>query len=238
MDQGDPLLGRVRLRVHRDDKGMLTRSTMSEDIEVKCRCGAIHGWVRGVSAQTVNRAVCYCDDCQAFLHYLDRADLFEPHGGTDIVQVAPASLAFDRGTEKIAGMRLGPKGLNRWFASCCKTPIGNAMTPALPFVGLGREAFGELDAARRDALFGKAWALMGKYAVGEPPAGSTDVSWRGVAHAVRLVLGWKIRGRGWPHPFFERDTKAIRYPITVLSKEERDALRPLCGPHPIRTARA
>ena len=39
------------------------------------------------SSTTVNRVVCYCDDCQAFLHYLKRADLLDAHGGTDIVQV-------------------------------------------------------------------------------------------------------------------------------------------------------
>jgi len=45
--------------------------------------------VTNISANTVNRVVCYCDDCQAFLHHLARKDLFDAYGGPDIVQIAP-----------------------------------------------------------------------------------------------------------------------------------------------------
>jgi hypothetical protein len=51
-----------------------------------------------------------------------------------------------------------------------------------------------------------------------------------VAKSARKVLGWKLGGRSWPHPFFERATGAPRGPFTVLTREEREALRPLCGP--------
>jgi hypothetical protein len=34
-------------------------------------------------------------------------------------------------------MRLTPKGLLRWYAGCCRTPIGNTLaTPKLSFIGL------------------------------------------------------------------------------------------------------
>ena len=62
----------------------MSRNTLS------CSCGEVRGLVTGVSPNTVNRVVCYCDDCQAFLHHLGRADLLDAHGGIDIVQVAPA----------------------------------------------------------------------------------------------------------------------------------------------------
>src|SRR5512138_1159404 len=107
---------------------------MSKDIELECRCGEIHGWVRGISPGTVNRMICYCDDCQAFLHFLERTDLFEPHSGTEVVQLAPRVVTFDRGTDHICGMRLNPKGMHRWYASCCKTPLGNTVTPSVPFI--------------------------------------------------------------------------------------------------------
>jgi len=67
--------------------------------------------VTSVSPSTVNRAVCYCDDCQAFLHHLGRADLLDAHGGIDIVQVAPARLSFVHGQERIVGLRLTSGGL-------------------------------------------------------------------------------------------------------------------------------
>src|SRR5262252_7536621 len=96
--------------------------------ELECRCGKVKGRVTGASPEAANRVVCYCDDCQAFLHYLGRADLLDPHGGSDIVQVAPSSLSFERGSEQVVGMRLSPKGMYRWYAACCKTPLGNTVT--------------------------------------------------------------------------------------------------------------
>jgi hypothetical protein len=209
---------------------------MGHDVDVSCRCGDVHGRVRDASPHTVNRVVCYCDDCQAFLHHLGRADLLDAKGGTDIVQVAPASLMFDRGTDRIAGLRLTPKGVYRWYASCCKTPLGNTVTPAIPFVGIAHGAFGS-DRARRDEVFGAPrGSFFGKYAVGEPPAGSKSLNLGVIAGMLRRFAGWKLGGATWPHPFFERSTGAPRYPVTTLPIGEREALRALCGPHP--TARA
>ena len=180
------------------------------------------------SPTTANRIVCYCADCQAFLHHLGRADLMNAQGGTDIVQVAPASLSFHRGAESIVGLRLGPKGLYRWHARCCKTPLGNTVTPAVPFVGIVAQAF-----ERPDAIFGKPVAsILGKSAIGTPPPGSTDLNLRMLARAIRMVLGWKVTGKTWPHPFFDRETRAPTRPLTILTIAERDALRPLCGPRP------
>jgi hypothetical protein len=184
--------------------------------------------VTNASPRTVNRVVCYCDDCQAFAHHLGRADLLDAHGGSDIVQVAPASLVFDRGQDSIVGVRLTPKGLYRFHTSCCRTPLGNTVGPAIPFVGIVARAFDAPDAA-----FGPpCGAILGKFAVGTPPEGSTRLSPRLLARVMRLVLGWKLTGKTWPHPFFDRATRAPSRPLTTLSAAEREALRPLCGPRP------
>lgn len=97
---------------------------MIKTATLSCKCGEVRGSVTNVSRDTVNRIVCYCDDRQAFLHHLGRAELLDAQGGTDLVQIAPASLSFMQGTERIAGLRLSPNGLYRWYASCCKTPAG------------------------------------------------------------------------------------------------------------------
>jgi len=201
---------------------------MSRDVEMHCRCGEVHGLVRGASPKAANRIVCYCDDCQAFAHYLGRADLLDEHGGTDIVQVAPASLSFDRGNDRIVGVRLKPKGLYRWYASCCKTPLGNTVTPAIPFVGIVAQAFDAPDEA-----FGKpTGGIMGKFAVGTAPEGSTKLNPRLLVHVLGNVLGWRLRRQVWPHPFFDEKTRSPSRPLTILSRAERDALRPHCGPNP------
>jgi len=213
---------------------------MSHDVELGCRCGEVHGWLRGVSPSTVNRMLCYCQDCQAFLHQLGRADLLDAHGGTDLVQVSLSSVSFDRGTERIAAVRLSSKGMHRWYASCCKTPLGNTTTLALPFVGIPPEVLrGAPDAGRRDELFGKVRAAMfGEDATGGVPEGSTRFPLRMMLHVLRLLLGWKLSGKTWPHPFFDRATQAPRYPVATLTHEEREALRAKCGPNAVASAMA
>ena len=114
---------------------------MAKEVQVRCRCGEVVGVVTNASPQKVNRVICYCDDCQAFAHQLGRADLLNAQGGSDIVQVAPASLTFTKGQNRIAGVRLTPKGLFRWHTTCCNTPVGNTLGPAIPFVGLVAQTF-------------------------------------------------------------------------------------------------
>jgi len=199
---------------------------MARDVEVRCRCGVVRGRLADAGPGAVNRVVCYCDDCQAFAHRLGRADLLDAHGGSDIVQVAPGSLAFQHGTERVAGLRLGPKGLYRFYATCCGTPLGNTVGPAIPFAGADADP-------DPDVVFGPPiGGIYGKYAVGTAPARARGWNIALYARAIVMVLGWRLRGRAWPHPFFDRATGEPRYPVTVLSPEERDALRPLCGPTP------
>jgi hypothetical protein len=200
--------------------------------ELRCSCGQVRGHVADPSPRTVNRVVCYCADCQAFAHRLGRADLLNAQGGSDIVQVAPSALTFVEGQDRITGLRLTPKGLYRWHTSCCNTPIGNTLGPAIPFVGIVAKAF-DHGTQRADDVFGKPiGAILGKYAVGDPPAGSTGISLSLLLRSLGKVLGWRLRGKTWPHPFFNRETREPIYPLTVLSPEEREALRPLCGPRP------
>jgi Family of unknown function (DUF6151) len=203
---------------------------MGGQIEVRCRCGEVRGIVTNPSPESVNRITCYCDDCQAFAHQLGRADLLNAKGGSDIVQVAPAALSFRRGLDRIVGLRLKPNGLYRWYASCCNTPVGNTLSPAVPFVGLLAQTF---EAAHLDDVVGApTGALLGKFAIGEPPAGSTGLNLSVLLRAVLKVLGWRLGGKTWPHPFYARNTRAPVYPVTVVSPERREALCALCGPRP------
>jgi hypothetical protein len=214
----------------------LTGEHMSPQAELRCRCGAVRGVVTNASQRAVNRVVCYCDDCQAFVHQLGRPDLLDAQGGSDIVQLAPASLSFAQGQDRIKGVRLKPGGLYRWYASCCNTPVGNTASPAIPFVGIIATAF-DHDTQRADDVFGKpVGAIFGKYAVGQAPEGSTGVKPSLLLRAIGKILGWRLGGKVWPHPFFKRDVGAPVYPVHVLSPGERDALRPLCGPHPTAPA--
>jgi hypothetical protein len=204
--------------------------------EFRCRCGQVRGFVADASPRTVNHVGCYCDDCQAFVHWLGRAELLDAQGLSDIVQIAPAAFAFEQGQDRVKGVRLSPKGLYRWYASCCNTPVGNTLTPSIPFVGILAAAFNH-DGQRSDALFGPmTGAIMGKYAIGEAPPGTTGIQPSLLMRVISKVLGWRLRGKAWPHPFFTRGNDTPIYPVHVLTREERDALRPHCGPHPTAAA--
>jgi hypothetical protein len=208
-------------------------SQMTVDAILRCQCGEVEGRVTDASPKKSYRIVCYCSDCQAFLHYLGRSDLLDPQGGTDVVQVAPGSLAFGRGEQRIVGLRLTPDGLYRWYTSCCRTPVGNTLSPAIPFVGIVAKGF--LGTLTPDDLFGKPrGAIRGEHAIGRSPPGSTGLKLGLLAGAARLILGWRLAGATaagtWPHPFFDRATRMPSRPLTILTPSERDALRPLCGP--------
>jgi hypothetical protein len=103
---------------------------------LQCRCGTIRGFVH--DPQRANRAVCYCHDCQAFAHFLGKSDeILDDRGGSEVIQVLPSNVTFTEGIEALACMRLTAKGLLRWYAGCCNTPIGNTLDNfKISFVGL------------------------------------------------------------------------------------------------------
>ena len=198
---------------------------------MSCRCGRVTGTLQGAAPARVNRVVCYCDDCQAFAHWLGRADLLDAHGGSDIVQVAPAAFTIDSGHAEIACLRLGPKGVHRFYARCCNTPVGNTVKPTIPFVGLPVQVFttGGQDPDR--SLGPSLGGIMARFAIGRPANATDGFGLMLVLRAMARVLWWRLSGQARPHPLLE-DNGDSRYPVRVLTKEERDALRPLCGPRP------
>jgi hypothetical protein len=103
---------------------------------LQCLCGTIKGFVD--EPQRANRAVCYCRDCQAFAHFLGKSDeILDELGGSEVIQVLPKNVTFTQGTEALACMRLTGKGLLRWYAGCCNTPIGNTLDNfKISFIGL------------------------------------------------------------------------------------------------------
>jgi Family of unknown function (DUF6151) len=78
----------------------------------------------------------YCKDCQAFAHFLGRAGVLDPAGGTDIFQMPPGRLKLTAGTDAMQCLRLSSKVL-RWYTECCHTPIANtAARPGFPVAGV------------------------------------------------------------------------------------------------------
>src|SRR4051812_24670077 len=97
---------------------------MKHAVRLECSCGGVTGTASNVSPRTGNRLICMCDDCQAYAHHLGRADdILDAYGGTDIFQLTPSQVVISSGRDRMRCVRLTDKGILRWYAGCCNTPM-------------------------------------------------------------------------------------------------------------------
>jgi hypothetical protein len=200
---------------------------MSTEVPLRCRCGKVRGVALGLSPDSGSRVVCYCGDCQAFAHFLQRPDSLDAAGGTDIFQMPPSSVRIDSGAELLRCMRLSEKGMVRWYTECCRTPIGNTMGAKVPFIGMIHSFMDHAAGRSRDEVLGKPLGyFQTRSAIGDVPAAASRIDeFLIIARSVRKLLGWWLRGKGSPSPFFDMQTLKPLGELRVLSVAERDALR-------------
>lgn len=90
---------------------------MSPDLPLRCRCGRVRGVATNISSSGGLRFICYCGDCQAFARFLDRPDVLDRAGGTDIFHMPPARVKLTAGKDALRCLRLSDKVL-RWYTAC------------------------------------------------------------------------------------------------------------------------
>lgn len=185
-----------------------------------CACGSVTGSL-DADPPVGTHGICYCDDCQAYARWLGRDDLLDPYGGTEVVQTWPARVRFE-GAD-VALVRLSPKGLFRWYAACCRTPLANSLgAPRLPFVGVVARCVVERDALT--PTFGPPWGVQGRFAPGGcPPNAHASATIGVLATAAALLARGAWHGAHTPNSLLGREPRA---PTTVLTAEERAALAP------------
>jgi hypothetical protein len=200
---------------------------MPLDLRLRCQCGRVRGVASHVAPSTGFRFVCYCKDCQAFARFLERADVLDAAGGTDIFQLPPGRLKVTAGTDALRCLRLSPKVL-RWYTDCCRTPIGNtAAGPRFPIMGLIHSFMDhEVDRRSREELLGPPHCrLFESSAIGPlPPDAPAPPSFGVFARRASKLLGWWVRGLAGPTPFFDEGTNAPRAEPRELTQRERAAL--------------
>ncbi len=192
---------------------------------LRCRCGRLQGEVRVSRAAT--RAICYCRDCQAFARFL-RDDLLDAAGGTEVVAMAPANVSLEAGLESLACVSLSPRGILRWYAECCRTPIANTpRNPRVPYAGLVHACLG--DEPGRRASFGPIrLSANRKSAHGDAVA----VPWPRAAVALgslgAALLAARVSGGYRQTPFFDLASgKPVRERRVLSPKERAQAYRDL-----------
>jgi hypothetical protein len=191
---------------------------------LQCTCGTLKGYVS--HPERVNRVVCYCRDCQAFAHFLGRAgEILDAKGGTDVIQTIPANVTFTTGKEVLACMRLTEKGLVRWYAKCCNTPIGNTLADyRISFIGLVHSCLRPSDQSLDDS-FGpvRMWSFT-KSAKGKVDSHGIAMI-AGILRFTGMVARARISGDYKRTPLFSPGTGA---PVTIpkiLSPSERETVR-------------
>lgn len=191
---------------------------------LRCRCGTVQGRV-AEPQRAMGRGVCYCKDCQAYAHFLGRAaDVLDVHGGTDVVAIHPQHVVLTQGLDAMTCMSLSPRGLLRWYASCCRTPIGNtARNPKLAYVGLVHTAL-EGAGVPIERSFGPVTMRLNTasatIAVNEKSHGVA----RSALRFIGSMLGARLGGSYKRTPFFDAASGMPVVAPHVLTKAERERL--------------
>lgn len=187
---------------------------------LRCRCGALQGQI--TLGEPTSRMVCYCKDCQAFARYLGPAGhVLDAQGGSDVIQLAPHRIRITQGQEHLSVMRLSSKGMLRWYAACCRTPVGNTMTSRnMPFTGLLVQC---LDSAPVEPAFGPVMATANtQSALGDPKPRAFGLP-GALLRILRIVAGSRLSGIYKVNLFFTAAGVPVAEP-TVLNAEERTRL--------------
>ncbi|MDB5954771.1 DUF6151 family protein [Ramlibacter sp.] len=190
---------------------------------IQCTCGQVRGEI--VQPRRAMRAVCYCRDCQTYAHLLRRADqVLDAAGGTDVIATPASNLAITAGREHLACVSLSPRGLLRWYAACCDTPVAN--TPRdwkLPYVGLVHTCLRQPDPLERSFPQVEI-RIYTKSAHGAVPA---DTALPGKLHFLRMVMrltGMRLTGAYKSTPLFSASGEPVAAP-RVAGTEEIEAAR-------------
>jgi hypothetical protein len=191
---------------------------------LSCRCGAARGQLARPGSAL--RLVCYCRDCQAFARFLDSPpDMLDAMNGTEVLAVRPGEVSFSQGAERLACMSLSEKGLLRWYASCCRTPIGSTpRDPRESHLGLVHSGL-ETDEARRADVFGPVRMRVNtQSARGRPPRNEALSFGRALVGHLGGLVWRRLSGSYRVNPFFGPTGKPIALPQTV-GAAEREVLR-------------
>jgi hypothetical protein len=198
-----------------------------EDFPLRCRCDHVRGVASDLSPSAGFRFVCYCRDCQAFARFLDRADVLNPSGGTDIFHMPPGRVKLTQGTEALRCLRLSDKVL-RWYTDCCRTPIANTpVRPGFPVIGMIHSFMDhQADGRSRDEVLGlPRCSIFERSASGPlPPSAPGPPTAKNLVRRAAKLFGWWALGLGRPTPFFDDRTKAPRFAPHALTPDGRAAI--------------
>jgi hypothetical protein len=187
--------------------------SVGQTLHFSCACGELTGRLVDISARDGRHIVCHCNDCRVNLVALGHSD--PGAEGVDLFQTTPDKIKIDKGGENLALLRLSGKGLMRWYAKCCSTPLFNTTTKrGLPMVGISAKTIDEYSAL--GPVTSRAYKKQPDGKVTHENAGPLITSMM-----ARMGKAW-IDGSWRDTPFFDDTGTPVR-DARVLSREERAA---------------
>jgi len=183
---------------------------------LRCKCGQVRGEVE--AARSYARAICYCTYCQAYARFLGQPDVTDAQGGTDIVAMPPSAVRFTAGSDRLACISMSAKGPLRWYAGCCRTPLGNTAREAkLPYAGMVIACL-DVDPAAVDDAFGTSRAVLSAGTAIAPVRKRPVATALGGMRLLVKLVATRLRGDR-ASPFFDATTgKPVSAPERVDAK--------------------
>jgi hypothetical protein len=184
---------------------------LATDYPLQCACGQLKGTL--VAGAKYMRAVCYCRDCQAYAESLgEPGKILDANGGTDVVASLQSHVRFTDDIEQLACLSLTERGLLRWYAACCGTPIANTpRDPKISYVGIIHTAL-DRDASHLDSTFGPPQLATNVDTARGAVASSGVRTLTATLRIIARIVQARIDGSWRRSPFFGSDFRPVVKP--------------------------
>ncbi len=186
-----------------------------KDLALQCSCGKVRAVAHNIAPESGTRLVCYCSDCREFLVQIGSEKYLDEWGGADNFQMPIGDLKFTQGIEQVRCLRLTEKGMHRWYTECCKTPIGNTVSPGVPFIALFHAFIADKASLENNWGPVRGYLKTSSATSPVPQERARSSQLRPISRAVFKLVIWKLTGRGTPNPLFDRNKKPISEPTIV-----------------------
>lgn len=179
-------------------------------LPLSCQCGTIKGEALSITPQLGTRLICYCEDCQNFIRHLNQTEaVLDQNHGTEIYQLPIAQVKITQGKAQLRCLRLSEKGPIRWYAECCKTPIGNTVSADIPLIGLIHSFY-----QNAKPIENKAGPIRG-YFFKKSAHKFNKIPLLATIRIITKVIGWRIKKLNRPNDFFTESGQPLSSPIRI-----------------------
>ena len=190
-------------------------------LDLTCACNGVAWSISETTPRSGIRYICHCDDCQAYLMFLGRADdVLDANGGMDAYQLPASAVRLARGQDLLACVQVTARPLLRWYCTRCRTPVaGTYNTAKLSFISLTVPRTAQADAVLGPSS-GHVWTRFGRGDLSRVrQVNIPAMLWR---MASRIVAA-RLTGDYRSNPFFDPATsRPIARPRRLTAGERAD----------------